>query len=167
MNTADLHPKRLPIDINVAQLRRLHSALQTLELSPHDQAAMPADRQLELDRAGEQVLTHLSMLVADTKDQADDAPITDSVPLLRAAAKVLLTACERCRAAALQQALASSDATRAAWRAEAQRFDQIMRQLAAQHGITSPLGAISQSLSPEQLAQLGLDSGALFACHHG
>ena len=136
MNTADLHPKRLPIDINVAQLRRLHSALQTLELSPHDQAAMPADRQLELDRAGEQVLTHLSMLVADTKDQADDAPITDSVPLLRAAAKVLLTACERCRAAALQQALASSDATRAAWRAEAvagpgRRPDQCRAQASA------------------------------------
>lgn len=167
MNTADLHPKRFPIEITVAQLRRLLGALQALELSPHDQGGVPADRQLELDRAGEQLLTHVAMLVADTRDQAEDAPVKDSVPLLRAAAKVLLTACERCRGAALREALAGEGAGRERWRAEALRFDQMMRGLAGQHGITSPLGPPSPAPSPEQLAALGLTPSALFPCGHG
>lgn len=162
MNTADLHPKRFPIALSVARLRRLLSALQALELSPHDQGQISVDKQLELDRAGEQLLTHVAMLVADTHSQDDATVLHDTLPLLRASAKVLLTAFDRCRDQALREALAvGPGAARDGLREEALRFDEMMRQLSAQHGVGKPLGGASP-LGAAELGELGLNADALY-----
>lgn len=143
-----------------------------MEHAPHE-GRISADKQIERDRAGEQLLAHLSVLVSETRDRDESARIEDSVPLLRASAKYLLTACDRCRRRALlsgKAALLSGDGERQrAARSEVHRFDELMRQVGAQHGFDSPLREMVEAvdISADELLGLGLaredlfDSGSL------
>lgn len=165
MNTADLHPKRLPLRLTIAQLRRLSAALLQMEGAPHDGEAgkghgLPPEKQLEWDRAGEQLIAHVSSLVQETRDQDPAAPLTDSVPLLRAGAKFLLTACDRCRREALQALLRGDEAGAA----EVRGWDAVMREIGAQHGLTSPLRHLVPQIqaSAADLARVGIAVDELF-----
>ncbi len=176
MNTADLHPKRFPLSLTVAELRKLGEELQAMEHAPHE-GRISADKQIEHDRAGEQVLSHLQGLVSDTRDRDEGERIEDSVPLLRASAKHLLTACDRCRRRALLTAKALAGGAGDGGKgldgalAEVRTFDGVMRQLAVQHGVDSPLRelVVPVALSQAELDRIGLrredlfDSGELFA----
>lgn len=160
MNTADLHPKRFDFSLTVTQLRLLADELLAMEHAPH-QAPILADKQLERDRAGEQLLTHIGLLLEDAREKDEGHVIADSLPLLRAAAKFLLTAFDRCRRQTLAQAQAAGAQAAGAG---VQTWDDLMRRLADQHGVTSSMRELVQpvTLSREQLAALGLAPGALF-----
>lgn len=163
MNTADLHPKRFDFALPVAALRRLTEELLTMEHAPH-QAPVPADKQIERDRAGEQLLTHLSALLADSRGQDETTPIRDSLPLLRTSAKYLLTAADRCRRSALLRAHQADGPHAQAAREEVAVWDQMMRRLSEQHGVSAPLRELVEAvpLTQAELQKLGLDKGALF-----
>lgn len=137
-----------------------------MEHAPH-QAPMSADKQLEWDRAGEQLATHLNLLVQDTRDQDEGTEVTDSLPLLRASAKYLLTACDRCRRVALRQALqdgaAPANPTTASAVSAVRSWDGWMRQIGTQHGVTSPLRGLVEPVPTraQDLDRLGLSRGDL------
>lgn len=165
MNTADLHPKRLELSLSIGELRRLLHELESMEHAPH-QARVPPDKQLERDRAGEQLIAHLSVLVNDTRERPEGERVSGSLPLLRSSAKYLLTACDRCRRAALLSAHAALDAGSDAGALvdEVRTWDGAMRLLGGQHGVSSPLRELVEplALSPADLARLGLDRERLF-----
>lgn len=161
MNTADLHPKRFTFSLSLTQLRQLNDELVAMEQHPHS-GQISADKQLERDRAGEQLAAHVAALLEEHRAAEPGARVSDSLPLLRASAKYLLTACDRCRRAALRTALHALDSgqpdAQAAATVQARGWDELMRQLAEQHGVSSPLRELVEPVgaTPDDLARIGL-----------
>lgn len=172
MNTADLHPKPIELTLTVAHLRQLADSLLGMEHAPHDRTErafsdVPADKIVELDRAGQQLAAYVACLIADTREKSPETPVRDSLPLLRFGAKYLYTACDRCRREALQAArehqTAGNQAGASAALDAVHIWDQILRQLSTQHGVASPLRGLVAPL-PLKLADLqalGLEPGSL------
>lgn len=139
-----------------------------MEQHPHT-AAVPADKLLERDRAGEQLATHVALLVAETREADPGAWLHDSLPLLRSTAKYLFTACDRCRRAALRLALralaAGHPEAQSAATAQVIAWDHAMREISEQHGVTSPYRELVEPVeaSPDDLALLGLSRDHLVA----
>lgn len=132
----------------------------------------PVEKLLERSRAAEQLMIFVQCVVqelpamGETRAVAMEAHTVEvvrrDVPLLRATAKYLLTACDRLRRAALQDA----------WRQlrqapietvkpvldEARLWDATMRELSLQHGVVHPLSEMVTplTLAETDLARLGL-----------
>jgi hypothetical protein len=166
VNTADLHPKRFALTLTVGQLRQLEAELRAMEHVPHE-GRVPAEKQIERDRAAEQLSTALAVLCQETQERDPTSTSIGSLPLLRATAKYLFTACDRCRRAALRVALhamsrGQPEAREAAVR-QVRNWDEMMRQLGEQHGVSSPLRELVEPVaaSPVELAQLGLSRDRL------
>lgn len=130
------------------------------------------EKLLERSRAGEQLLIFVRCVVEEGSPQAAGSTdgvaenpsefVRRDVPLLRPAAKYLLTACDRLRRAALheawrRQATQSLTDVQAAL-AEAKLWDATMRELSLQHGVLHPLSEMVAPLplGESELAQLGL-----------
>lgn len=139
-----------------------------MEQHPHT-TAMPADKLLERDRAGEQLATHVALLVSETREADPEARLDDSLPLLRSSAKYLLTACDRCRRAALRLALhalaAGHPEAQLAAAAQVRAWNELMRKISEQHGVASPYRELVEPVeaSPHELALLGLHRDHLIA----
>lgn len=143
--------------------------------------AVPVEKQLERARAGEQLLIFVRCLVEESlpataavEPGAEPAPppqlsvhedtvLRRDVPLLRATAKYLLTACDRLRRGALKEAwrgLRQGGASLAVQSAldEARLWDRNMREVSLQHGVLHPLSEMVAPLplGEAELAQLGL-----------
>lgn len=131
----------------------------------------PVEKLLERTRAGEQLLIFVRYVVEESAEKAS-APPTESellrreVPLLRATAKYLLTACDRLRRASLHDAwrrlrqleadAGSTDVAEVL--EEAKLWDLTMRELSLTHGVVHPLSELVHPLplGEAELAQLGL-----------
>lgn len=187
-------PKRFPLSLSQKRWRRLLLELQAMERdhAVHDVSGS-VEKILERTRAGEQLLIFVRCVVdegrpaklVDGESPAPDAdllpeltpslapvrildlsgePLRREVPLLRATAKYLLTACDRMRRAALHDAWqtlrrsaeALSDVQIAL--NEAKLWDLTMRELSLQHGVVHPLSDLVAPLplGEAELQQLGL-----------
>lgn len=161
MSPQNAQPKRFVLSLTVSQWRRLATELLAMEHAPHN-PAVPVEKQLERDRAGEQLAAHVAALLEEHRAAEPGARVSDSLPLLRASAKYLLTACDRCRRAALRTALHALDSgqpdAQAAATVQARGWDELMRQLAEQHGVSSPLRELVEPVgaTPDDLARIGL-----------
>lgn len=163
-------PKRFLLSLSVGQWRRLAAELQSMEHAPHSHA-VPVEKQIERDRAGEQLAAHVTYVVGGSRDQTDEQQIQSALPLLRSTAKYLLTACDRLRRAALRQAwqLKGVAGSEAALRllAEARLWDGLMREISDKHGVVHPLNEMVAPLpiSDAELGQLGLPVETLLNGH--
>jgi hypothetical protein len=142
------------LSLSVQNWRLLSAELSAMEHVPH-LAAVPVEKQLERDRAGEQLAVMVSGPVEQTLERGAAELIEEGLPLIRSTAKYLLTACDRLRRSALIAAHAGSGDTRAAAQADAKMWDQLMRQLTAQHGTVHPF--------PEMVAPLPFGESDLAA----
>jgi hypothetical protein len=161
----NVQPKRFSLSLTVAQWRRLAAELLAIEQEPH-KTAVPVEKQLERDRAGEQVQALTSAALAQTRELADEQELTWTLPLVRTTAKYLLTACDRLRRAAVHQAweLRAQDPDALARAlSEVRKWDHTMRQLSAQHGVIHPLGEMVEPLrlNESELAALGVPCDSL------
>lgn len=148
--------------------------------------AVPVEKQLERARAGEQLLIFVRCLVEEslppapvkTAEEGEAAPAEQAsatpavpldsvlrrdVPLLRSTAKYLLTACDRMRRGALNDAWRrlrqeGASATVQGSLDEARLWDRTMRDVSHQHGVLHPLTEMVAPLplGEAELAQLGL-----------
>lgn len=109
MSAVNVQPKRFLLSLTVARWQRLGAELAAMEHVPHA-SAIPVEKQLERDRAGEQIHAIVGAVLAEHRGSSEAQVVEISLPLGRATAKYLLTACDRLRRAALH----------AAWRAHAQ-----------------------------------------------
>ena len=154
-------PKRFSLSLSVEKWRDLASELRAMEHAPHS-AAVPIEKQIERDRAGEQLATYVGCVVTDSREQPGDHPLTSALPLLRATAKYLLTACDRRRRRALGAAWQARHTGQADDAArlldEARLWDTLMRDLSSQHGVVHPLSEMVTplSISDAELGLLGL-----------
>lgn len=126
----------------------------------------PIEKLLERTRAGEQLLVFVRYVVDENQGSSseDERPLHREVPLLRATAKYLLTACDRLRRAALfeawrcrpQSGLPTAEFQHAL--DEAKRWDVMMRELSLHHGVLHPLSELVSPLpfGEAELQQLGL-----------
>lgn len=144
------------------------------------------EKLIERTRAGQQLLIFVRCVVEEGRPaKAADAaspelspelspdhsppdlptePLRREVPLLRATAKYLLTACDRLRRAALHDAWQtlrrSTDGLSDVQMAleEAKLWDLTMRELSLQHGVVHPLSELVAPLplGEAELAQLGI-----------
>lgn len=147
-----------------------------MEHAPHwptAAAAIPVEKQLERTRAGEQLSAYVRAVLDDSRarhDLGSDGPgdpeleaeiVRREVPLLRAAAKYLLTACDRLRRAAVREAWAyrtvNPELAKGAI-ADARLWDKIMRELSSQLGVLHPLNELVTPLpiGEGELSELGL-----------
>ena len=132
---------------------------------------------IERTRAGQQLLIFVRCVVEEGRPVAiveedlaapelplSGEPLRREVPLLRATAKYLLTACDRLRRAALHDAWQtlrrSADALSDVQSSleEAKLWDLTMRELSLQHGVVHPLSELVAPLplGEAELQQLGL-----------
>lgn len=181
MSAANAQPKRFPLSLTLDRWQRLGAELAAMEHIPHA-SAIPVEKQLERDRAGEQIQAIVASVLAEHRTSSDAQVVEISLPLGRTTAKYLLTACDRLRRSALHSAwrarkaqvepepLAASpaegerepgpagphpsDAARlSAACSEALSWDRVMRALSMQHGVVHPL--------PEMVAPLTLGDSEL------
>lgn len=144
---------------------------------------VPVEKQLERARAGEQLLIFVRCLVEESLPPAPkdgeaaeaaqvvqaapavslDGVLRRDVPLLRSTAKYLLTACDRLRRGALNDAWRrlrqeGGSATVQGSLDEARLWDRTMREVSHQHGVLHPLTEMVSPLplGEAELAQLGL-----------
>ncbi len=116
----------------------------------HHVAAMPVEKRLERGRAAEQVQAMVMAVLADAQGKSDEDRRESGMPLIRSAAKYLLTAADRLRRAALKEAwgLYSRDAERSkAALLAAREWDDMMRALSTQFGVVHPFAEMVESLS--------------------
>ncbi|MBL9008200.1 MAG: hypothetical protein JNJ46_28330 [Myxococcales bacterium] len=158
--------RRFTLTLPVGHWRHLLNELQTMEREHSVYGTVPVEKVIERTRAGEQLLVWLRCQVDDIERLSAGRPDTEThareLPLLRPAAKYLLTTCDRLRRAALCRAfqlLGDGDATRkSALLADAKLWDGLMRDLLRQHGVQHPLSELVAPLpfSEGDLARLGL-----------
>lgn len=158
--------RRFTLTLPVGQWRHLLNELQTMEREHSVYGTVPVEKVIERTRAGEQLLVWLRCQVDDIERLSAGRPDTEThareLPLLRPAAKYLLTTCDRLRRAALRRAfqlLGDGDATRkSALLSDAKLWDGVMRDLLRQHGVQHPLSELVAPLpfSEGDLARLGL-----------
>lgn len=106
MSAVNAQPKRFLLSLTLARWQRLGAELAAMEHVPHA-SAIPVEKQLERDRAGEQIAAIVAAVLDEHRGGSEAQVVEISLPLGRATAKYLLTACDRLRRAALH----------AAWRA--------------------------------------------------
>jgi hypothetical protein len=158
--------RRFTLTLPVVQWRLLLHELQTMEREHTVGATVPVEKVIERTRAGEQLLVWLRCQVDDIERLSAGRPDSEThareLPLLRPAAKYLLTTCDRLRRSALRRAwqlVEQADAEmRAALLSEAKLWDSVMRDLLRQHGVQHPLSELVAPLpfSEGDLARLGL-----------
>lgn len=135
----------------------------------HHVAAMPVEKRLERGRAAEQVQAMVMAVLSDAASAEDSEKRESGLPLIRAAAKYLLTAADRLRRAALKEAWTAHqrqpEQTQAALQA-AREWDDIMRALSTQFGVVHPFAEMVESLSlgEHEMQQLGV---SLQSLHNG
>jgi hypothetical protein len=178
-------PKRFSLSLSPKRWRRLLLELQSMERdhSVHDVSGS-VEKILERSRAGQQLLIFVRCVVEEGRaGQPEDVETVElspalapklspdlgealrrEVPLLRATAKYLLTACDRLRRAALHDAWQTLRRSENALTEvqialdEAKRWDLTMRELSLQHGVVHPLSELVAPLplGEAELAQLGI-----------
>lgn len=158
-------PKRFVLSLTVSQWQRLATELLAMEHAPHN-PTVPVEKQLERDRAGEQVQIQISSALEQTRNLADDQQVAFTLSLVRTTAKYLLTACDRMRRATLQQAWSTrcrAPADLPPILGEVRSWDVTMRELSTQHGVIHPLGEMVRPLhlSDTELVALGVPCESL------
>lgn len=158
--------RRFTLNLPIAHWRRLLHELQVMEREHSIYGRVPVEKLIERTRAGEQLLVWMRCQVDDLErgvtSPSQSELLAREVPLLRPAAKYLLTTCDRLRRSALQQAWAlrgGGDLTAMQpYLTEARLWDSIMRDLLRHHGVQHPLTELVSPLpfSETDLAQLGL-----------
>ena len=141
----------------VAQWHVLAAELLAMEQAPHA-PTVPVEKQLERDRAGEQLQAQVSAALETTRDLGDDKVVQWSMALVRTTAKYLLTACDRLRRASLQTAFGVRTQTPAELPKHlnlVRTWDQAMRDLSSQHGVIHPLAEL---VSPLRLSDADLET---------
>lgn len=165
MSHQKAQPKRFVLSLTVSQWRHLATELLAMEHAPHN-PAVPVEKQLERDRAGEQLQMQISAALEQTRDLAEGQQMTFTLTLVRTTAKYLLTACDRLRRATLQQAWSTRSRAPADLPpilGEVRSWDVTMRELSTQHGVIHPLGEMVRplSLSDTELVALGVPCESL------
>lgn len=165
MSPQNAQPKRFVLTLTVSQWRRLATELLAMEHAPHN-PAVPVEKQLERDRAGEQVQIQIGAALEQTREMTDEQQLTWTLPLVRTTAKYLLTACDRLRRAMLQQAWSARSRAPAdlpPMLGEVRSWDVTMRELSSQHGVIHPLGEMVRPLrlSDTELVALGVPCESL------
>ncbi len=158
MSPQNAQPKRFVLSLTVSQWQRLAAELLAMENAPHN-PAVPVEKQLERDRAGEQVQAQVSAALEKTRELSDDQKVSWTLTLVRTTAKYLLTACDRLRRAALQQAWSIRALTPAELPpvlTEVRSWDVIMRELSTQHGVIHPLGEMVRPLRMNDMELVAL-----------
>lgn len=116
----------------------------------HHVAAMPVEKRLERGRAAEQVQAMVMAVLSDAHGASEADRRESGMPLIRSAAKYLLTAADRLRRAAIKDAWGQhqrdSERSKAALMA-AHEWDDIMRALSTQFGVVHPFAEMVESLS--------------------
>jgi hypothetical protein len=153
------------LSLSVAQWRQLAAELQAIEQEPHKNA-VPVEKQLERDRAGEQVQALVSAALAQARELSDEQSLAWTLPLVRTTAKFLLTACDRLRRSMLHKAWevrAHTPGQPNQALEEVRKWDHTMRELSTQHGVIHPLGEMVEPLrlSESELATLGVPCESL------
>jgi hypothetical protein len=157
-------PKRFSLSLTQERWVGLLEELQVMERDHGLRTSGSVEKLFERARAGEQLLVFVRCVVEESRAQPGPMhePLRRDVPLLRATAKYLLTACDRLRRAALHQAWrrqSSSPLTEVqAALDEAKLWDVTMRELSLQHGVVHPLSEMVEPLplGEAELQQLGL-----------
>jgi hypothetical protein len=103
MSAVNVQPKRFQLSLTLARWQRLGAELAAMEHVPHA-SAIPVEKQLERDRAGEQIAAIVAGVLDEHRGGSEAQVVEISLPLGRATAKYLLTACDRLRRAALNTA---------------------------------------------------------------
>lgn len=165
MSTQNAQPKRFTLSLTVAQWHLLATELLGMEQAPHHQT-VPVEKQLERDRAGEQLQVQVAAALEQTRNLAEDQVVPWTMALVRNTAKYLLTACDRMRRATLQQAFALRSQTPAelpSRLSEARAWDATMRELSLQHGVIHPLAemVVPLRLTEAELETLGISCDSL------
>lgn len=167
-STTSTMSRRFTLTLPIAQWRMLLHELEVMEREHVVRGTVPVEKVIERRRAGEQLLVWLRCQVDDIErlsaGRSDAETHARELPLLRPAAKYLLTTCDRLRRAALRRAWmllgdASADATLlASLQVQAKLWDSVMRDLLRQHGVQHPLSELVAPLpcSEGDLARLGL-----------
>lgn len=164
--------RRFTLTLPVADWRNLLNELQVMEREHSVRGTVPVEKVIERTRAGEQLLVWMRCQVDDIERLSAGRPDSEThareLPLLRPAAKYLLTTCDRMRRSALREAgrlqgesageSAGNGAALRDWVAQAKRWDGVMRDLLRQHGVQHPLTELVAPLpfSEGDLARLGL-----------
>lgn len=171
MSVANAQAKRFQLSLTLDRWQRLGAELTAMEHVPHA-GWVSVEKQIERDRASEQIQAIVAAVLAEHRDASEAQLVERSLPLGRAAAKYLLTACDRLRRAALGTAWTarSQQAEAAAAVAasnEALSWDRLMRALSLQHGVVHPLPEMVTplTLGDNDLAQLGTPVDALLNGH--
>lgn len=158
--------RRFTLTLPIAHWRRLLHELQVMEREHSVYGRVPVEKLIERTRAGEQLLVWMRCQVDDLErvieGRSPSELLAREVPLLRPAAKYLLTTCDRLRRTALQLAWSQhSGGDPSALQphlTDARLWDSIMRDLLRHHGVQHPLTEMVSPLpfSETDLAQLGL-----------
>lgn len=160
--------RRFTLTLPVAEWRHLLNELQLMEREHTVRGTVPVEKVIERTRAGEQLLVWLRCQVDDIERLSAGRPDAEThareLPLLRPAAKYLLTTCDRLRRAALRRAWQLTNESAAdteglsSLLAQAKLWDAVMRDLLRQHGVQHPLTELVAPLpfSEGELARLGL-----------
>lgn len=171
MSVANAQAKRFQLSLTLDRWQRLGAELTAMEHVPHA-GWVSVEKQIERDRASEQIQAIVVSVLADHRDASEAQLVERSLPLGRSAAKYLLTACDRLRRAALGTAwMARSQqpdaAATSAASNEALSWDRLMRALSLQHGVVHPLPEMVTplTLGDNDLAQLGTPVDALLNGH--
>lgn len=172
MSVTNAQAKRFQLSLTLDRWQRLGAELTAMEHVPHA-GWVSVEKQIERDRAGEQIQAIVASVLAEHRDASEAQVVERSLPLGRAAAKYLLTACDRLRRAALGAAwMARSQqpveaAALATASNEALSWDRLMRALSLQHGVVHPLPEMVSplTLGDNDLAQLGTPVDALLNGH--
>jgi hypothetical protein len=168
-------PKRFPLGLTLQRWRRLLAELLAMESDHGVHGAVPVEKQLERARAGEQLLVFIRCVVEESSSPIAEGELPDpsspeerksiqrDVPLSRAVAKYLLTACDRLRRQSLKDAwqrlrAEQSKAEVESLLDEVRLWDQTMRETSRQSGVIHPLAEMVAplALGESELAQLGV-----------
>ena len=165
MSTQNAQPKRFTLSLTVAQWHLLATELLTMEQAPH-QPTVPVEKQLERDRAGEQLQVQVTAALEQTRDLPESQTVPWTMALVRSTAKYLLTACDRLRRVTLQHAFglrAQTPAELPPRLVEIRAWDATMRELSHQHGVIHPLAemVVPLRLSEADLEVLGVPCESL------
>ncbi|HMY60167.1 MAG TPA: hypothetical protein PK472_18015 [Pseudomonadota bacterium] len=156
------------MSLRVDRWRALAKELTAME-HVHHVAAMPVEKRLERGRAAEQVQAMVMAVLSEAAGAEDSERRVSGLPLVRAAAKYLLTAADRLRRASLLDAWSAHEQkpeqTQAAIQA-AREWDDIMRALSTQFGVVHPFAEMVESLAlgEREMQTLGV---SLQSLHNG
>ncbi len=157
MSNQNAQPKRFTLSLTVVQWQKLAAELLAMEQAPHH-PTVPVEKQLERDRAGEQLQAQVTAALEQTRDKDDSQVVDWTMALVRTTAKYLLTACDRLRRTSLQQAFdlrTQNPAELPSQLAPVRTWDHAMRELSTQHGVIHPLAEL---VAPLQLSDADLEA---------